>query len=63
MMFYDVFYLPSLIFYPVGIALFFNAIKNKLYMRYNQGIEFKCTKFCTDSGRLIFRYAARRDSD
>lgn len=48
MMFYGVFYLPSLIFYPVGIVLFFDAIKNKLYMRYNQGIEFKCTKFCTD---------------
>lgn len=27
MMFYGVFYLPSLIFYPVGIALFFDAIK------------------------------------
>lgn len=48
MIFYDVFYLPSLIFYPVGIALFFDAIKNKLYMRYNQGVKLKCTKFCTD---------------
>lgn len=30
-MFYGVFYLPSLIFYPVGIALFFDAIKHVIY--------------------------------
>lgn len=57
-MFYNAFYLPSFIFYPIGIALFFDAIKSKLYMRYNQGIEFKCSKFCTDSDCLIFRYAS-----